>query len=357
MLSRSHLLLFVATAVSGAIALLACGNDAAIVAGQDKTLTVDGSTRITDRPDAEAEPPDASSTDSSADATSCEAYGEALCARLTACKPAYFIPGVFVDNAACVARHADRCTLERAAPGVDVVATGACAAQTKAQSCDEVLGRVPAPACRPPGSLSKGSGCASDLQCASGFCATNSTGCGTCSAPPKIGDPCVSGRCGTGDACTGPFGDNTCAAKVNLGAACGAESKAMCRFGLGCVNGQCTEHLPEGAPCKSGTTSGSPTCDDGYLCNGFTAASKCVKPKLVGVGEKCGFNAYQTDAGLMFDQTLCLGDGRCPYEQSGSTCQALGGEGDACQFDDDCLAELQCSKEGKCGYGVPSACP
>ncbi|HRI67015.1 MAG TPA: hypothetical protein PK156_22375 [Polyangium sp.] len=274
---------------------------------------------------------------------------EMACQELYAQKVAYAErctgPGLYAglpDEQAFV----DSCIGIATAPGVTLTAADidSCSNQLPTASC---LGGGVFPSCvgyqgdllfpehDKKGSLTTGSACFANVQCASGYCDHSVVDdCGICKNARNLGESCIEstdvcteGGCENGicepggkklgEECTThgiecqvPLYCNedpvqtlfVCTAKSDVGGPCNAQRP--CLDGLGCIDGICKEYAPDGASCAI----------DGECASYYCKANVCTaKPTGLVEGQDCSVGSCRADL-LCPDNHICtapiyLGDG------------------------------------------------
>jgi hypothetical protein len=223
-----------------------------------------------------------SSNSSDVSATqACADVASARCQKLQQCNPQSLL-NIYGDLGTCTSTQANTCVSNLAA--TDTANTPAhtegCAQATPSQTCDDfALGNVPAPCTPPAGPRDAGSDCAVSGQCATANCLVPKTSvCGTCAAPPNLGDDCFNNSCGPGLLCNKV--SFVCVAPVAAAAAC--DDSSECAPGLTCIGntstvlGACVALAALGASCN--IADGGSRCDGriGLYCN--TEAGKVCAP-------------------------------------------------------------------------------
>jgi hypothetical protein len=284
---------------------------------------------------------------SAAIATACEAAGQALCARTSACSQFLFQLRER-DVSSCASRYALQCETALGAPGANETPEyiQTCATATTAASCNDLFDGVAPTGCQSPpaGALADGSACGESTQCASLDC-RKPTGsyCGTCVTPAQAGQSCKSADCAPGLLC---MSDSVCRALAAQGATCTATQH--CQFPLVCKSGTCSTADGLGAACSSTSS----TCDStvGLVCDPQT--QKCVTATLVDAGYACGV--------ISGKPMTCAAGAICKFASSSSptgTCVAAAADGASCSD----TAGPACEGPAYCNGGVctmpdPAAC-
>lgn len=292
-------------------------------------------------------------------ATPCAAYAQAYCGKQQSCASGLFVRN-WGDMGTCVTRETLACTNTLAAPstGKTVELVEQCTAGMPSYLCSDFLdGNLPA-ACNPTGPGAAGAACTYPAQCASGFCAGNRYAlCGTCAAPPAVGDSCATGNCDHNQSCvTNAALDSICEPYVASGAACGANGDPLCAADLTCAGASTTTGV--GGICQpaieiAGTTCGTKNmglgCDSsrGLWCTAKTGATAtCSNVMYVGDGVPCGYvsdgvvaqcksGTCYTAAGPFFTFMSANSIGVCKaYAADGAACDSATGP--------ECLAPARC---------------
>ena len=299
---------------------LACASSSEQIRGADPTLpdasAADGGSG---RADGSASKPKPTATADSA----CADYAEARCKREKSCN-AFFFAAQWGTEPECEERMSIGCADRFSAHGTtwkpDNLAE--CAVELGDASCDDLqLGILPSSCQASPGTLGKGTACAYDDQCETGFCKKGSTGgCGSCKEHAKEGGSCSQDTdCTPGLACV----SYSCRALGRIGDDCGGSK--LCMFGLVCDGGTCSAGAPAGSPC--GQEPGLPDpCDqaNGVFCDALLMS--CRKVEVVPTGSDCS----------PYSPSLCAAGGYCngyecvPALQEGDSCQVTGNR--KCQF-------------------------
>jgi hypothetical protein len=271
----------------------------------------------------------------------CNNLASAACDFYEACSPS-FVDVSYGDRATCHERLAARCTLWPGQAGSKTTLDDieACAAGYRTSSCDLLLGGRAPHVCRIAGNRSEGAECASDMQCASAFCAYRSEGrCGACATPLKSGDACApgDGLCEAGLYCAE---DARCTKYAVEGGPCGPD--ARCGLGLWCDAGKCAATLGEGAPCAD-----PEACDllRGLFCNMKTG--DCARLEIASRGQTCG---YEEASGRV---SLCAAGADCSAE---ALCAVLARAGEPCTVSagaGNCVTGLECIS-GRCTADFPA---
>jgi hypothetical protein len=243
----------------------------------------------------------------------------------------------------------------------DGASAQACVEAMAAMSCAEFEPGIFPPSCRAAltGTVTNGGACASNLECANGFCASETFTCpGTCTAFVGAGGDCSGGRlCAAGLACAGADqGPFTCVTPAGLNQPC--SGAGGCQPGLYCQAGfgTCAQQKFSGGDCAD-----PDACALGFACQtvtvGQTTTSTCVP--VVGQNASCGIGlavcggawncigdrcTAPPSAGAACDPALtcvveatawgCLpcADGLCPS----GTCVPFRPNGAACTFSEEC---------------------
>lgn len=288
-------------------------------------------------------------------ATACATAAAAACARLEACLP-LVLAVEDGDLATCTARQTAQCRALQGLAGMDRTAAEleTCAADFASLTCADVLVGKPVAACAGKGSLTLGSPCFVDGQCATGRCGHDVTlpygACGQCAVEVDVGGACdatATKPCKIGLFCGG---DKACHAFAHQGDPCDAMTK-LCQAPLACSGGSCVAPVDKakGAACD-------PTkleCDlsQGLACS--SATMTCSPLALAKAGDSCAPDATSKLPTLCEDSAVCV-----PSMMS-AHCVAAVAEGQACVIDaasrtSNCQLPMLCL-DAKCAY-VPR-CP
>lgn len=225
--------------------------------------------------------------------------------------------------------------------------------------CGDYLAPDPL-ACSVKGTLTDGTACEFDNQCASGRCgsAGGTPGCGICKPASEAGAAnaggtperrsCTNeGRCATGLSCidAGSFGSTptpgTCAKTRALGEACSEWEDCntgshgdfgWMAFTVACIDGGCAKPFDEGADCTGGFGPRD-QCDihKKLLC----ASGKCAPWPFNMANEPCTKNNEVPNGS-------CRGDFRCIGEDASGTCVPVGLPGSPCTVAYGCRWGLAC---------------
>lgn len=262
----------------------------------------------------------------------CKDLAAAACDYYQACSP-FYLQVTFGDRQTCRERLLPRCTALPDLEGSNtrIVDIEACTNGYPALSCQPLLGDEPPPLCRIPGARINGKSCASDMQCASGFCAAATEGrCGACAEPSVEAEVCSprANFCGAGMFCDGT---SRCAKYVAEDGACNELTR--CATGTWCDAGKCAVTRGEGAACDDPRA-----CDElrGLYCNLETG--DCARFEVNKLGDVCGEDEisgqiYRCGAG-----TVCALNGRCiARPEAGDPCKV-----DPATGEGNCAAGLEC---------------
>jgi len=219
----------------------------------------------------------------------CEMRADRQCTRLQECSD-FFLRMVFGKSDNCRARVSAECMAEAAAADVSITAFTLvrCAQETKDQTCADLMDRRDPEACQPLGLRREGKGCASDLQCLTGFCSLESKSCGTCKPKRGLAESCVEDSgCTSGLHC-GLKGK--CVRKGLAGDPCGAENQE-CGTLLSCLQGKCAAPLSAGAACLNTgqcQRAAGQVCSSNMGIRAFAGPiAMCRASVLAAVGEIC----------------------------------------------------------------------
>jgi hypothetical protein len=203
----------------------------------------------------------------------CDMRADQQCMRLQQCSE-FFLRMAFGKNDNCRARISSSCVEEAMAADVSISTYTLikCARDTVEQTCEDLIDRREPDACRPLGIRKEGKGCASDLQCATGFCSFEAKSCGTCKVKRGMNESCASDSgCTTGLYCSAK---GKCVRKGTIGAPCGADGQD-CVTLLSCMRGKCAEPLAAGSACQN-----TEQCrrDLGQVCDSTATLRPLVEP-------------------------------------------------------------------------------
>jgi hypothetical protein len=308
--------------------------------------------------------------------TPCSAFAQAICNRLARCSP-LFIDVAFGNLDSCKEGYAIVCDRMTRAPGA--VSIPASCIDALGNGCGEVDPALSV--CRPKGSLTDGTACEFDGQCASGRCgsAGGTPGCGLCKPAsdaaaytPEGGGCDNEGNCERGLSCIGAEagtagepGRGTCQKTRALGEACldaedcntGSHGDfGWMSFTVACLDGGCAKPLDEGATCR-------PQVQYAYSCDvqkklrcelvvndAGTFSGQCNKWPFAKANEPCTKN-NQTPSGSCYGDNRCVGDAGT----NGGTCVPKGPVGSPCSVDYDCRFGMSCIS-GACTILPPDHC-
>lgn len=283
----------------------------------------------------------------------CGDLAQAMCAKRASCTNGAGITRANGDMATCLAEEQQLCTLALSAAGTgnSPDAVERCVSSYAAQSCTDFLNGSPPAACTPSGMRATGDPCTFNGQCQSAFCArAKSSVCGTCAAPPSVGDACLDGNCAHGQTCLNS--SNTCQAIVAGGQPCDGQT---CTAGYNCVAADTINTGPgtcemAGATAGAACGSGSAGCAVilGLACGGPNGAKTCMAITFGDDGAACG---PSTDTGRAACKAggCYTATGPASESQSG-TCKADVGAGAAC----DLMLGPACKPPGRCVLGTNS---
>ena len=345
------------------LCLVACGGGSDAASGDASDARTEaaldvGSDAAAESSSFDSTGPDARSDGAPDDATaaaSCDALASALCDRIDACAP-FLVGRAFVDAADCHARAALACEqrmhLGDSYPPVDVAVD--CTKQLKSETCDAFFARGPHGfdglidyPCPVIGGLRDVEvRCVADAQCASGYCAYRTTGCGFCKPAPLDGAAPADGYdCGPwlllGE-------DKKCHLPGVTGDACA--TNAPCASNLYCIAGKCAAGGAEAASCDAATT----PCDwtRGLACDATTHA--CTKIALAKAGDACDESA----GWFTLQGEFCTGGTSCVAAGASKRCVARIADGASCSLTTGapCIGPSDCVA-GTCALSSDDTCP
>jgi hypothetical protein len=252
--------------------------------------------------------------------TVCKDHAAAVCAMIDSC--AYLMKTAYGSTTTCLAREKISCLEVLSAPGTGFTPASMQACTRSMSSGQGCLSYVPAPGCRPRGTLPDGAKCWTSSQCLGGDCLIpGGNACGICGQPAVQGGDCYSYLdcvnapqmyCRT----TSVTKPGTCTPGVTLGNQCTDITGLYCQPDLWCNKGVCTNaprpQLNE--PCDPIDQ----RCDD---VMGLTCDSTTRKCTALTVG----------DPGQLCPSYVCAAGGACKDPNlSTRMCVASVTEGQAC---------------------------
>ncbi|MEO7109827.1 MAG: hypothetical protein ABI183_05275, partial [Polyangiaceae bacterium] len=231
-----------------------------------------------------------------------------------------------------IERSAALCVAEYSLPGISdpTKQLNACAADLAAAPCN-TEGLIPSCSIAPSGSLTNGTTCAVNEQCAGGVCIfsvsdagsaadASPVACGTCETATVPGQLCTDPTLCVGGVCEGnspdaavcqPSPTQTSAIGATCGDFTGCAPPGFCAFDSNGNSGTCTAPAKLGESC--GTGSIALQCEPSSTCTN----SVCTAPAAL--GEDCTSKSCGTDL-------FCSG-GRClavTYGPVGASCDGVG---------------------------------
>ena len=284
----------------------------------------------------------------------CDTFATAICDRNDQCSGGYANIASFGSSQACQTAEARHCIASH--PVIDandsVAIIDGCAASLIELSCQVLADGPTTAACLVPGFRVLGSGCYSDLQCASAHCSVAvGSPCGTCNNPPTAGSPCTAA---TGFSCTGGAVCNratqTCEAPANVGVACN-DANVMCGYGLQCT-GKTGSRTCQAlaiyleALCDADSQT-APACDASYGLACSPTTSMCVAATRANIGQPCGLSPGQ-------QRVLCESGAVCSFasiQSDEGTCVARAPIGAVCTPETATSDGVPCIFPGVCVQG------
>lgn len=290
--------------------------------------------------DASANASDAKLRTAATDA--CNAQSDAYCKRLATCFPT-FVAVAFGDEATCAARVALECIPSILAQGSKTTPDDAraCAGALGSADCADLFGNPPDACKTKPGTLSDGSPCAFDAQCAGRLCVAPD-GCGKCTSRAAAGASCsATSPCDYGLVCAG----GSCVAPQAEGASCA--DAHPCKAPLQCRSGKCTAPGEDGAACDPAKNAPVSTCDGnaGLWCE---PTSKKCKSVVMSSDGTCG----RVNKGA--DLALCSKSSQCVPVDGGVACMSAAHDNASCAHAS-CLAPARCVS-GTCTIMTEASC-
>ena len=286
----------------------------------------------------------------------CDMRADRHCLRLQECSE-FFMRLVFGKADTCRTRLAAECMAQANAPDVSVTQYSLvrCAQEISGQTCAEIIDRREPEACNPMGLRREGKGCASHLQCDSGYCEPSNDACGRCKAKRGSGESCQDdAACLAGLHCNQK---GKCVRQGGLGEACGGENQE-CGTLLACLGGKCAPPIVAGGMCS---TTDQCARAAGQVCVATTASvgntlalpiAQCRSSVLGAPGTVCreGDNLTSYCAG---------GQDNCIKENDGVfRCVAPAMDGQACGKNANgraCVMPAMCVA-GTCKLGPVTSC-
>jgi hypothetical protein len=180
-------------------------------------------------------------------ADSCQSIAEKMCSLQELCEAHDYALWSTRDH--CIQRTKSACVNRRAPPPNLAAGLAACSKETASWSCGEYYDAGYIRSCEPLGTLGTGEQCATDRDCESGFCGSESGACGRCVKPIRDGDKCD-------------------------------RAPTHCLSGSYCAEGRCQQSRKIGESCLE------VPCAAGLACNGVPGEQVCEKAALA--GERCG---------------------------------------------------------------------
>jgi hypothetical protein len=278
----------------------------------------------------------------------CGDLAQAMCGKRATCTNGAGITRINGDMSTCIAEEQQMCMLALSAPdtGNSPDNTKKCVTAIGSWSCTDYLNGNPPAACTPAGTRPNSMPCTFNGQCGSAFCLRDKTSvCGTCQAPPSIGDACLDGNCAHNQTCVGS--PKTCQALVAGGQPCDG---ATCSAGYNCV-GTDTVNMGAGTCEMAGATvgtacgTGTPQCAGplGLACSGPNGSKTCMMITYGADGAACGPSTADVVRALCTAGGCYTATGQASEADPG-TCKADVDPGSAC----DTTVGPACKPPGRC---------
>lgn len=283
-------------------------------------------------------------------ANPCPDVAAAQCAAFERCAP-LFVDLSFDNLSACEDAVELLCEAGGGADGADLsdVDGEACGTALGAVSCVDFLSGDLPEACRPKGTRVDTEGCAEDVQCSSGWCATpDDSDCGICEQRVAENGSCVNGECGGGLFCDA---NDTCVPFADEGEACDAVDCLPTLSCVGVTNPTCQGFAELGESCDSDAET-APECN--FLAGLVCMSGTCAEAGIAGEGEDCGLVVINQEAVFV----LCGGGADCdiPENELSGTCTGTVALGEACTVDGEpCAAPGEC-EGGTCVVPAVATC-
>ncbi len=233
-------------------------------------------------------------------------FAEADCNRFQACAPGWMTLA-YGNVAECVARENVYYQWIASLPGVAWKASDflACGTAWATASCADYMNSAPQADCIVSGTVPNHGTCNTSYQCASLFCDSDGTTCGSCVEAPAAGESCISGGCATGLSCSN---NGVCQVPRGLREICSDDLPCQSRFD--CNQGRCVAPITTtGTACD---TTVNLNCELGqsYVCASTTQTCLPVT-QYTSPGQTCGVatgNASVTlcSRGTCGDSGLCV---------------------------------------------------
>lgn len=279
----------------------------------------------------------------------CTDLANAMCGKRSTCTNGAGITRVNGDMATCLAEEQQMCMLALAAPdtGGSPTNTEKCVSAFAGWSCTDFLNGNPPPACTPSGTRAISTPCAFNGQCQTAFCLRDKTSvCGTCQAPPSVGDACLDGTCWHNQTCVGS--PRTCQALVAVNQPC---TGPTCSAGLNCVaadginTGTAGTCEMAGATVGTACGLGTPQCAGvlGLACSGPANGKTCMMMTYGDDGAACGPSTADVVKAGCKAGNCYTATGQAAEADSG-TCKADVDPGAAC----DTMLGPACKPPGRC---------
>jgi len=259
--------------------VLGCGNEGSPISPDAATPASDANA------DGDTGVPTRGADDAAPVAPGCEHTG-ALCTKLNQCAP-FLLAATYGDLTTCTSRTAKACTAQAYSDGSGMTAANllACKNALANATCDDVFANnLP---CNFNGTMTDGTACGENSQCAGGFCNRQGGTCGVCASKAGAGAACASGNndeCQSGLVCSK---SKTCVAPARAAETCDDNTRP-CLMGLFCTAANtCAYTVAAGAECPG------PYLDlaKGILCWGRSTPANPQLAAQIGTaetGRPCG---------------------------------------------------------------------
>ncbi len=276
-----------------------------------------------------------------------QSFAQAYCGKALECTSDVFVKAFYGSVDTCAARVFAQLQLDSRSANYGVSETGAqaCRDAFSRTSCTDVLRGSTPSECDFRGSLSDGTSCTADAQCASGSCfVDDAASCGKCGPRAGLDADCTNASCEKSLKCNKA---KKCVSGT-AGSACTANED--CAGLLTCNEGACTAFLQAGAPCKQGP--GSLGCDltKGLACLGNgdgSGATSCsaVTISFTTVGNECGLKLAPVRV-TACENSECIAERCVAHPADGTSCSEGGQK---------CQEPARC-RNGICALKDPALC-